>query len=126
MKKSVKKSVKNKPVADAEGMLTRTTHLEADYPLDKEEIKICQKYIKLFATRTKTIRPKHTSYVYKHSVERWLHQDGDFRHISNGAFIEAARRLGYEVKSSYRGSENAHFNMSIKAKDFEQKRTEES
>jgi hypothetical protein len=58
----------------------------------------------------KTFNPRiESSYGLKHSAESWA---GDY--VSNGAFIEAARRLGYQIKPRDFASPNATFNMSIK------------
>lgn len=92
------------------------------------EIEACRRWLRLYATPTKTIRRKHGSYGYKHKVEAWtrttnreFHQVdprgrawvGEYLYISNGAFIEAAHREGYRFEPCSPGSPNAFFNFSL-------------
>lgn len=74
---------------------------------EAHQVMACMAWIILFTTKTKTIRPTRSSYGYKHGVE-----NATGIYISNGAFIEAARRTGYNM-TQIRGGPNAHFNMSL-------------
>lgn len=103
----------------------------------EDEIDACLLWMKAFASPTKTLRPRSFSYSLKHVVESWTRGEprvvgkwsgdgrcenldpwgrkwlGDYMYISNGAFIEAARRAGYRVKRASPGSPNAIFNMKL-------------
>lgn len=101
---------------------------EPPRPPNEDQIKICTAWIMLHAIPTATIRTRHTSYGYKHRVERWTQATGPHRlsdvegnrwtsgyyYVSNGAFIEAAQRLGFEVRRTHAHSPNAYFNFTVK------------
>lgn len=78
-----------------------------DLPIDRE-IASSEKWLRLHGRPTKTIRRRRSSYGYKHDVERWA---GSY--VSNGAFIEAATRLGYTTVRTDERSPNAYFNLTI-------------
>lgn len=59
-----------------------------------------------------TINRRSTSYVYKHSVERWFAAHGSPIYIPNGAFIAAAIGLGYKWRSVAPNQPNLYFNFS--------------
>jgi hypothetical protein len=77
---------------------------------DECEVSRAIAWLEEWADFLKTFNPRiQSSYGLKHYAENWT---GDY--VSNGAFIEAARRLGYQIKPSDYGSPNATFNMSVK------------
>ena len=66
----------------------------------------------------KGFNTRHTSYGYKHMVERWWKQDyeafsGPDAYVANGAFIAAAVGLGWAMKQNGY-SLNVHFKFSQK------------
>jgi hypothetical protein len=77
-----------------------------------DEIAACADWIK----RQQPIRSynlRHTSYGYKHSVERWFDErGGPHLYVANGSFIAAALSLGFEAKLDHPGSPNVHFTFS--------------
>lgn len=88
----------------------------ARHPPDESEIEVCTAWLRKFADPTPRIRRKHTSYGLKHAVERWTaREQGTRGYVSNGAFIEAARRLGYRIEPTSPGSPNAFFNIELDA-----------
>ncbi len=57
-----------------------------------------------------TYNPRHSSYGYKHRVERWVDsQGGPHLYVANGSFIAAALGLGLAMK---RDGPNAYFKLS--------------
>ena len=85
-------------------------YLLSDAGLD--EVEACARWLDL-QLRTKTFNRQHTSYGYKHNVERWsgrvLKND---RHICNGALIAAALGMGFDFKPDHGGSPNVWLNLS--------------
>ncbi|KYF96113.1 hypothetical protein BE20_04475 [Sorangium cellulosum] len=77
-----------------------------------EEITACADWIK----RQRPIASynvRHTSYGYKHSVERWFDErGGPHLYVANGSFIAAALGLGFEAKLDHPRSPNVHFKFS--------------
>lgn len=61
------------------------------------QIEICIEWLRLQQT-TKTINTRHASYGYKHIIEKWANM-----YISNDAFIEAVKRIGYLYKMTPSG-----------------------
>jgi hypothetical protein len=95
---------------------------------DEGQISKCQEWLRLHAERTKTVRRRRSSYAYKHHVECWTRTPGtrfkqldpwgrkwtsEYFYVSNGAFIEAARREGYRVVQTDSGSPNAYFDFQV-------------
>lgn len=93
---------------------------------NEEQIAVCQDWIRRHARPTKTIRKRHSSYGLKHYVESSTRRSGqafdqvdsrgrewvgDYYYVTNGAFIEAARREGYRIVRTDAHSPNAFFNM---------------
>jgi len=76
------------------------------------EVAICKIWLRQFGQPRATLNRRCTSYGYKHGVEKWLSaRAGRYGgHISNGAFIQAALELGYDVGLS-KGALNVHINM---------------
>ena len=62
--------------------------------MNKNELEItkCSEWVML-QTVIKTLNPWHTSYAYKHMVERW---SGIY--ISNESFKEAVKKIGIKYK----------------------------
>jgi hypothetical protein len=79
--------------------------------MDENQIKICTKWIKKFVIPAKKINDSFMSYKLKHLVESYGAEMGDRPYVSNEAFIEAARRLGYKSKPISSSSINFYFNM---------------
>lgn len=78
---------------------------------NEKEIALATKWIETFAQHRKTINRREFSYGLKHSVETWTWETTDNReYVSNGAFIVAALRAGYDLHA--RGI-NAFFDMSV-------------
>ncbi|MHB8651761.1 MAG: hypothetical protein ACYC8S_01360 [Minisyncoccota bacterium] len=61
------------------------------------EIKKCTEWLKL-QTMIKTLNPWHTSYAYKHMVERW----GGI-YVSHDSFKEAVKKMGIKYKHNNTG-----------------------
>jgi len=76
---------------------------------DAGEVQLCRDWLKAYAEKTNTPRPRSSSYGLKHVVETWA---GTY--VSNGAFIVAAMLEGYTITPSGPDSLNAHFNMSLR------------
>jgi hypothetical protein len=72
-----------------------------------EAVKICMDWLQMQEV-TKTVRRKHTSYFYKHEVERWHGET----YIPNGALIAAAYLLGLKVQRDKK-SANALLNIKL-------------
>lgn len=102
---------------------------DVDEPLVEAQVELCSEWVYRFCRQTTAIRDDHTSYGLKHLVERWYVALGEQRHlidrwgkpiigghqyVSNGAFIEAARREGYAIRRSAPDSLNAHFNLMVR------------
>ncbi len=83
--------------------------------VDDVQMDVCCMWLELFATRTKTVRTRASSYTLKHYVESWCRDEGRPMYISNGAFIVAAARSGYEARRAAYGSPNLLFRMAINA-----------
>jgi len=62
---------------------------------------------------TKSFNTRHTSYGYKHAVERWWRARGVGVYVANGAFIAAAIGLGWDARID-RASPNVQFRFSEK------------
>lgn len=93
------------------------------------QVEMCARWIWEKVMPAKRVAQRPTSYGLKHEVERWSrslsprHEQvddwgrpwvGEYFYVSNGAFIEAARRLGYRILRDSKGSPNARFNMKRK------------
>jgi len=97
-------------IIDGNGFADRPEPRPGAY-LSVEQVAICCAYLKRFAKPTKTIRRKRSSYGWKHVVEGWA---GTY--ISNGAFMVAARALGYRLKRI--GAEpNAWLNLALRRQE---------
>jgi hypothetical protein len=87
-------------------------HDRAELAEHLEEIAACADWIKRQRPIT-SYNTRHSSYGYKHSVERWLDErGGPHLYIANGSFIAAALGLGFEAKPDHPGSPNVHFKFS--------------
>jgi hypothetical protein len=75
-------------------------------PPDEGEVSLCRQWLERFAKPRKTVNPV-SSYFLKHCVEAYF---GEY--VSNGAFIEAVRRLGWEIVPLGWYSPNAAFRLS--------------
>ena len=93
---------------DANGIV----HKEPGSPPVPSEVELCRDWLLLYATPA-TSCGRRSSYGLKHDVEKWAG-----RYVSNGAFILAALKNGYRVRS-WPDSINATFFMSIRKKPRE-------
>jgi hypothetical protein len=112
---------------DADGRILNLTSI-------KQEIRYCRRFIKEFLTKAKRIQKNHSSYGYKHMVERWsLGLDRKFKmidrwghgewraqrlYVSNGSFIKAMICEGYTAIPTKPFSPNAYFNAKMIKKQF--------
>lgn len=75
---------------------------------DEDQVALCMEWLRRFARPRITVNRQHSSYGLKHCVECWCNE-----YVTNGAFIEAVRRLGYEVIPIGLNSPNAIFRLSF-------------
>lgn len=75
----------------------------------EEQVVYCMSWLALHTRVANTVQKGRSSYSYKHDVEEWLTSQGRRAYISNGAFIEAARRMGYAMQRVEDDSPNAYF-----------------
>lgn len=71
-------------------------------------------WLSTFGTKRKSINYDAFSYYLKHLVENWesgVTGDNCHHYITNGAFLQAALNLGYEIK---RDGKNGFLAMSLK------------
>lgn len=87
----------------ANGINTNNLH---DVEPDINEIKYCENILKNI-TEKKIFNKKHSSYGYKHLLERFYTTG----YISNGALIKAAQNLGFSISAN---GLNAYFKFSKK------------
>lgn len=83
-----------------------------DEMLDEDvltQFETCKRWL-ANVTRIKTFNSKHTSYGYKHMVERWAK-----RYVCNGAFIAAAIALGIPIRRTDARSPNVFLPLSEKS-----------
>lgn len=76
---------------------------------------LCKRWL-ASVTLIKSFNTRHTSYGYKHMVERWAG-----RYISNGAFIAAAIALKIPIRRSHPRSPNVVLPLSEKSVKLMQK-----
>jgi hypothetical protein len=101
-----------------------------DYgPPTEEQVGVCVAWIRRFAEHTRRIQLWYSSYHWKHVVEEWTRSDDrrvhnessdrlkveEATYIPNGAFIEAARREGYDILPVSPSSPNAFFNLRLRS-----------
>src|SRR5687767_15773941 len=97
------------PVVFANGLVADR---RADLP-DPAQVDFCRAWIRLFATKLRSINTRHSSYGHKHRVEAWSETLGtDWSQVdpsgrafvsrrfyaSNGSFIMAALAEGYRIR----------------------------
>jgi hypothetical protein len=73
---------------------------------DEKQIAICAEWIAGYLIPAKTFNLKRSSYGLHNIVKRWANN-----YVSNGAFIEAARRAGFEMRRVDDGLADTHFKM---------------
>lgn len=93
----------------------------SSWPEDKtipirEQVDAARTWIREHLRPCKTIRPRHTSYGYKHDVERWSEENGGRLYVANGAFIVAMLEEGYRADRVRPRCINAFFNARAKRK----------
>jgi hypothetical protein len=105
-----KRKMKNNNIVLTEiGFVIKDPYDQKDYrEPNQEEISICEKWINKYCKIIKRTNSDAFSYSLKHKVEEWSKQ-----YISNGAFISAAIKLGYEYIVCGNKGPNAIFNMSL-------------
>ncbi len=85
----------------------------------KRQIQLCEDWIKNFCSKTHPnvgIVKSSSSYGFKHKVERYYRKEKGFEfenYVSNGAFIQAAINLKYELKRTDLNSPNVYLNIVI-------------
>lgn len=75
------------------------------------EVAACADWIKE-QRPIKSLNRRHSSYGYKHKVERWIRGRGGHLYVANGSFIAAAIGMGFKFQLSHPGSPNCFFNFS--------------
>ena len=110
--------MKNNLFIDANGL--RYSLKDVERPLEPEQIQTAEEWIKTHCKRIKSCCRRHSSYGLKHMAEDWGRKVNAHRkmnifasYITNGAFIQAAQNLGYEIFPIF-WTYNAFFNMSAK------------
>jgi hypothetical protein len=98
----------------AEGIEPHAGGPEKSADPEPQQIAACRAWLREFAVPTKTIRPRASSYGYKHVVERWTREKGVNLYIANGAFIAAAIVEGYRLERTDRSSPNAFFALRVR------------
>jgi len=94
---------------------------DGDPPLRKE-VNICKNWLQEWVSKRKTINTNHSSYGLKHTIEEMFEDKNQFIYVGNGAFIQAAAELGYDIQPCMPDSPNAFFNMSFeKVKKYARK-----
>jgi hypothetical protein len=115
--KEMRSVLKVEPDLTPNGMKSDRRTLGYDYDGLPEEL-LEEDVLKQFETckrwlsevlRIKTFNQKHTSYGYKHMVERWAN-----RYVCNGAFIAAAIALKIPIQRSHPRSPNVLLPISEK------------
>jgi hypothetical protein len=88
---------------------------------DEKEIKTAEAWIKTCCRPMKTINRKFSSYGLKHRAEDWgalmnKHFNTNIfePYVSNGAFIQAAKNLGYSPYPVDFNNPNAYFRMAVR------------
>jgi len=76
-------------------------------PVDPAQVKVCERWLREFATPQNEFNYRRTSYGLKHTVEGWARQ-----YVTNGAFMQAAVNLGYRYRQVTKY--NASFNMRVR------------
>jgi hypothetical protein len=76
-------------------------------PPSSEMVTTCRRWIQAYASPRKTFNTLYSSYSLKHMVEN----TPGYSYVTNGAFIQAALELGYEMKPVGRRNYNALFKM---------------
>lgn len=93
------------------------TQKRQESPIEAQ-VQLCIDWIQTYGIRTKTVRKKRGSYGWKHVIER---KTGLY--VSNGAFLEAANRLGFTIKPLGTGP-NALLNITVDRKYEDPTRTD--
>lgn len=85
------------------------------------QVELCRRYIARHSRPTPRYNTAHTSYGYKHAVERACHVEGRHRYVSNGAFIEAALCEGYAARRASAGLDelNAEFKFRVPKAEYD-------
>jgi hypothetical protein len=73
-----------------------------------DQVKRTEEWLKINAEKRKSINRMISSYGLKHQIEK------DTGYITNGALIQAANNLGYQIYPCRYGDLNCWFNISLK------------
>lgn len=81
---------------------------------DFAQVAWCRRFLREETVMTEEINEQRTSYGLKHEVEKWASAKELYEHvhISNGAFIQAAKQEGFWVQDEM--PLNAKFNLCLK------------
>ena len=116
--KSVAVDLPDGMVIDANGLVPFPGGGPGGCPPDPRQVQLCRWFLTDCCVRTKTVRRKHTSYHYKHCVERWAEERlGRHTYIANGSVIQAAWELGFTLKPA--SQPNAWLNLSLRTRGVE-------
>jgi hypothetical protein len=117
LRKEMRSVLKVEPDLTPNGMKSDRRTLGYDYDgkpdemLDEDvltQFDLCKRWLANVA-RIKSFNSKHTSYGYKHMVERWAN-----RYVCNGAFIAAAIALKIPIQRDHPRSPNVLLPISEK------------
>ncbi len=82
--------------------ITDTQPEEKNLPKENE-VALCKQFLSQIG-QNKQFSGSRTSYGYKHDVEKFFDQ-----YVSNGAFIQAAQELEFDIQREWPDSPNAIF-----------------
>ncbi len=117
LRKEMRSVLKVEPELTPNGMKSDRRTLGYDYDGKPEEMledgllvefETCKRWLSE-VSRIKSFNQRHTSYGYKHMVERWAN-----RYVCNGAFIAAAIALKIPIQRSHPRSPNVLLPISEK------------
>jgi hypothetical protein len=118
LREEMRKVLKIQPDLTPNGMKSDRRTLGYDYDGKPEEMltedvltqfDLCKRWLAL-VTLIKSFNSRHTSYGYKHMVERWAG-----RYVCNGAFIAAAIAFKIPIRRSHQKSPNVILPLSEKS-----------
>lgn len=118
LREEMRKVLSIEPDLTPNGMKSDRRTLGYDYDGKPEEMleddaldqfETCKRWLEN-VTKIKSFNTNHTSYGYKHMVERWAK-----RYVCNGSFIAAAIALNIPIRRSHRLSPNVLLPISEKS-----------
>lgn len=89
--------------------------MKRPWPPPEEEVERASYWLKEFAKTRKTINRQYSSYVLKHCAERYYSERFPNQHyyVSNGAFLVAAERMGFEIVQLDEADVAGYMNISV-------------